>query len=134
MPSEVTVELRVKTDALVSRVFQIMKDRVEQRCSSVVVEKVAGAQIVLSVDDSLQPDAFRIDDVDSAVRVAGGSARGLLYGVGKFLRTSVYDGAFQPSQWRGTSAPQGSMRGMYFASHFHNWYHQASEPEISRYI
>jgi hypothetical protein len=134
MSSEVTVELRANPDPLISRVFRIMKDRIEQRCSSIVVEKDAGARIILSVDDSLQPDAFRIDQVDSAMCVAGGSARGLLYGVGKFLRTSGYDGVFQPSQWRGTSVPQGSLRGMYFASHFHNWYHQASEQEISRYI
>ena len=72
MSSEVAVELGAKPEPLVSRVFQIMKDRIEQRCSSIVVEKGAGAQIVLSVDDSLQPDAFRINQVDSAVRVAGG--------------------------------------------------------------
>ncbi len=58
----------------------------------------------------------------------------MLYGVGKFLRTSRYDGTFRPSPWRGTSAPQGYLRGMYFATHFHNWHHQASESEISRYM
>ncbi|MBE7489970.1 MAG: hypothetical protein KJ050_09345 [Candidatus Omnitrophica bacterium] len=30
--------------------------------------------------------------------------------------------------------PQGSLRGMYFATHFHNWYHVAPEAEIVRYL
>lgn len=136
--SDGTHDLRVKIEAptgsLVSRTFAILKDRIEQRCPARVVEADTGEQVILAVDDSLSPDAFRIDAVGAAVRVSGGSPRGLLYGVGKFLRTSGYEGTFQPSSWRGTSAPQGSLRGMYFATHFHNWYHQASEPEIARYM
>ncbi len=131
-------ELRVNIDAtanpLVSRTFAVLKDRIEQRCSVRVVEAGTAAEIILTVDDSLPPDAFRIDQAGEAVRVSGGSPRGLLYGVGKFLRTSRYDGAFQPSPWRGTSVPRASLRGMYFATHFHNWYHQAPASEISRYM
>ena len=130
----VAVRIDAPADPLISRTFAILKDRIEQRCSAKVVEARSGARIVLAVDSSLPSDAFRIDEVKKAVRIAGGTPRGLLYGVGKFLRTSHYDGPFQPSPWRGTSAPQGSLRGMYFASHFHNWYHQASEPEIARYL
>jgi len=99
-----------------------------------MVESDAGANIVLDVDKGLPPDAFRIAQEGAAVRVAGGSPRGLLYGAGKFLRTSRYDPAFRLSPWRGTSTPRGSLRGMYFATHFHNWYHQAPEPEIIRYM
>lgn len=141
---EITVSVEAPASPLVSRVFPILKDRIQHRCSARVVEAGAGGQIILTVDDSMSLDAFRIDDeAGSAIRVAGGSPRGLLYGVGKFLRTSRYvsgdarhllDGAFQPSPWRGTSAPHGSLRGMYFATHFHNWYHQASKAEIARYM
>ena len=130
---KVAVELGAHPDPLVHRTFEILRDRVQQRCASRVVDAGAGAQIILAVDDRLPPDAFRIDQIGAAVRVAGGSPRGLLYGVGKFLRTSRYEGTFQPSPWRGTSVPRGFVRGMYFATHFHNWYHQASEPEIIRY-
>jgi hypothetical protein len=58
----------------------------------------------------------------------------LLYGVGKFLRTSRYAGAFEPSSWRGTSVPRGTMRGIYFASHFHNWYQVAPDEQVERYV
>ncbi|MCD6287234.1 MAG: hypothetical protein J7M39_15100, partial [Anaerolineae bacterium] len=135
---KVTVRVEAHSDPLVSRAFAILKDRIQQRCPARVVEAgtEAGpaARIVLAIAGDLSPEAFRIDQAGAAVRVAGGSPRGLLYGVGKFLRTSHYDGIFQPSLWRGTSVPQGSLRGMYFASHFHNWYHEAPEAEIARYM
>jgi hypothetical protein len=131
---DIKVRVEAPDDPLVVRTFAILKDRIEQRCPAKVVEAGRGAQIILAIDDRLSRDAFRIDQDGAAVRVAGGSPRGLLYGVGKFLRTCRYDGAFQLSPWRGTSEPHGSLRGMYFATHFHNWYHQASEEEISRYM
>jgi len=133
-PQEIRVKVEAPADPIVSRTVAILKDRVQQRCSATVAEGDDKATIILAVDDHLSPDAFRIDDAGAAVRVVGGTPRGVLYGVGKFLRTSGYEGTFQPSPWRGTSAPNGSLRGMYFASHFHNWYHQASEAEISRYM
>ena len=128
------VKIEATPDALVTRAFSVFKDRVEQRCASRVVETEGHADIILSMDGALSTDAFRIELAGKAVRIAGGTPRGLLYGVGKFLRTSGYAGAFEPSAWRGTSVPRGTLRGMYFASHFHNWYHQATEPEISRYM
>ncbi len=131
---EIPVRVKAPDDPIVARTFSILKDRIEQRCPVKVVKVDSEAQVVLTVDDRLTAEAFRIDETRSAVRVAAGSPRGLLYGIGKFLRTSQYHETFHPSSWRGTSVPDGSLRGMYFATHFHNWYHQASEPEIARYI
>jgi hypothetical protein len=121
-------------DPLVNRTFAILQERLERRCPCWVIRTKTGARVILTVDDRLPLEAFRIDESGGAVRLAGGSPRGLLYGVGKFLRTSCYEGAFGASLWRGTSQPRGSLRGLYFASHFHNWYHQASGPEIARYM
>jgi hypothetical protein len=145
-PPETTIQhertvrrnVRVKVSAprgpLVERTFGILKDRIEQRCAVNVVETRNRAEIILAIEESLPSEAFRIDQSGGAVWVAGGSPRGLLYGVGKLLRTSRYEGTFEPSAWRGSSKPHGSLRGMYFASHFHNWYVQASQAEISRYM
>ena len=131
-----TISVRIDgaDDPLVSRTFAILKDRIEQRCSVNVIRADKNAQILLAVDSQLPTEAFRIDSAGTAVRVTGGSPRGLLYGVGKLLRTSRYAGTFQATAWRGTSVPDGTLRGMYFATHFHNWYHQASPPEIARYM
>lgn len=130
--------LRVRVDGgsdpLVERCFAIFKDRVERRCNEKVVQVSRGEQVRFRVDPGLRAEAFRIEDVRGVIQVAGGSSRGLLYGVGKFLRTSRYENGFMASGWRGVSEPRGSLRGMYFASHFHNWYQQAPEGELVRYV
>jgi hypothetical protein len=115
------------------RSFAILKDRIEQRSGAEVRRADDRPDIVLSTGADLPEDAYAVADDGPAVRIVGGSPRGLLYGVGKFLRTSRYEGGFAPSQWRGVSVPQGTLRGIYFAMHFHNWYHVASEAEIVRY-
>ena len=111
----------------------IFTDRIVQRCPAQVVEGQADALVNLAVDDRLPAEAFRIEQAGTGVRISGGTPRGVLYGVGKYLRTSRYDNGFTSSTWRGTSAPRGVVRGMYFAMHFHNFYHMASEAEIVRY-
>ena len=118
----------------VAHVFAVLKDRIQQRCPTAVTEVETNPHIILSVDPQLPPEAFRIDDEGAAVRIAGGSAPGLLYGAGKFLRTSRYEDTFVPSTYRGTSIPHGTLRGMYFANHFHNWYHVAGDAEMAHYV
>jgi hypothetical protein len=130
---QVAVQIAAQPDPQISRAFQILKDRIQQRCSVAVVEVATGAQIILALSDSLPTEAFSIESAD-AIRIAGGSPLGLIYGIGKFLRTSHYEDNFVPSSWRGISVPHCSLRGMYFASHFHNWYQVAPENEIIRYV
>ena len=129
----VTVAIEGKGEPLLDRAVAILKDRIERRCAAWVVEGRTDALVGLAVDGKLPAEAFRIEPARTGVRVCGGSPPGVLYGVGKFLRTSLYEDGFAPSAWRGTSAPRGSLRGMYFAMHFHNFYHMASDAEIVRY-
>lgn len=135
MNHEQTVRISIEGQPhpLMARTLAILKDRIEQRCAARVIEGKADPLITLGVDHTLPEDGFRIEQVGKAVRICGGTPRGVLCGTGKFLRTSRYDNGFTPSAWRGTSVPRGSLRGMYFAMHFHNFYHMASEAEIVRY-
>lgn len=131
---DILVRIEAAEDPLVSTVFDILKDRIQYRCPVNVVRGSENAHVILATDPGLPAEAFRIDPLGGVVRIAGGSPRGLLYGVGKFLRTSGYAESFHPSAWSGTSEPQGTLRGMYFATHFHNWYHQAADAEVARYM
>ena len=108
-PATVRVKVSPSKDPLVARTFAILKERIKQRCAVKVVAIRNRAQIILTIDDRLPAEAFWIDKIGTAVRVAGGSSRGLLYGVGKFLRTSRYDRTFRASTWQGTSKPSGSL-------------------------
>ncbi len=130
---EISVGIQAPPDSLVARASSILKDRIQERCPAEVAFRESEAAITLTLDGDLPPDAFRIDDAGCSIRIAGGAPRGLLYGVGKFLHTSRFEGVFQPSAWRGTSVPHCSLRGVYFASHFHNWYQVCPEAELRRY-
>lgn len=128
------VQVKARRNPLVERTFTILQRRIMERRLVDITRVDDHPHLILSVDPSLPSESFRIDEVRGAVRVSGGSPNGLLYGVGKLLRTSTYTPEFQLSRWRGTSTPRGSLRGVYFATHFHNWYVQANEDEISRYL
>ncbi len=99
------------------------------------IKAASDAEIVLDVDETLARESFRIAKIGSGISVTGGDALGLLYGVGKFLRTSRFEGErFSPSSWRGVSTPVKDVRGIYFATHFHNFYQDAPLEEVENYI
>jgi hypothetical protein len=82
--------------------------------------------VELAIEPGTGTEGFRIEDgPNGAVRIVGNDERGLIYGVGKFLRDSA---------WRGASAPKLPVRGIYFATHFHNYYHDAPIEQVQRYI
>jgi hypothetical protein len=65
----VRVKVSPSTDPLVARTFAILKERIEQRCAVNVVKVRKRAQIILTDDDDLPAEAFRIDDLGTAVRL-----------------------------------------------------------------
>ncbi len=96
----VIVKIEGARDPLCERELSIFKDRIMSRCNACVSEGSEGAAIVLAVDGTLPPEAFRIDDVGGAVHISGGSPCGLLYGIGKCLRTSGYSDGSDPYHCR----------------------------------
>jgi hypothetical protein len=89
----ITVKLTASVGPMISRIFAILKDRIQQRCLSDVVQVEDDAQMILAVSDDLPSEAFRIDQVGDAVRIASGSPRGLLYGVGNMTgHSSLHPG------------------------------------------
>lgn len=95
------------------------------------------AALWLDVQPGVGAEGFRIE-ADAAAgryRIIGHDERGLLYGVGKFLRASTFrEGAFEAGAWQGVSAPRQSLRGMYFATHYFNCYHVGGLERIQRLI
>jgi hypothetical protein len=122
---------------VVENTGKVFTRQVQQRCEAkVVTGGRAPLTVELAVERGIGAEGYRIEDRQGGgVRIAGNDERGLLYGVGKFLRTSRYDqGGFTAGTWRGTSVPQKPIRGIYFATHFHNFYHDAPVAEVQRYV
>lgn len=76
-----------------------------------------------SVGESVE--AFSIVERQDKVFVSGVNRRARLFGLGRLLREPDF---------RGVSSPEMPVRGVYFATHFGNWYDNASEREIREYI
>jgi len=138
MPSPIRVELKAQLTPVVAKALELLGRQIRERSGVEVrqFEEKETPDIVLDVAPGIGAEGFRIEDgAEGGVCVVGNDERGLLYGVGKLLRTSRFEeGAFALGDWRGTSVPQKPLRGMYFASHFHNFYHDAPVADVERYV
>jgi hypothetical protein len=131
-----TFDVTIKAQEFLQTARDILVRRIEERSSARFHPDGAALKITLMVEGESDTDDFTIEETDSnTVTISGATPAGLLAGIGKFLRTSRYGAeGIVPSSWRGSSNPACDMRGMYFATHFLNWYHVAPEAEIERYI
>lgn len=136
MPA-ITYATVAEQTSLVSAAEALLRRTIEERTGIIPLRAEPSlARIVLAIGAGIGEEGFRIEGaVGGPVRITGNDERGLIYGIGKFLRDSRLEkGAFTPGSWRGVSVPQKKVRGMYFATHFHNWYHDAPVEDIVRYV
>jgi hypothetical protein len=132
----VRLVLPPKPGPVVENIGRVFARQIQQRCEArVITSGDAPLMVELAIAPGIGAEGFRIEDRPGGTRIVGNDERGLLYGVGKFLRTSRYDqSGFMAGAWRGTSIPQKPIRGIYFATHFHNFYHDAPIEEVQRYV
>ncbi len=138
-PPARSVRIRLPADAApaVRTVAALLTRRIEERCPVRVSESgTAGLDVELAIEPGIGTEGYLImDTADHGVRIAGNDARGLLYGAGRFLRTSAFGaGGFTPGRWRGRSVPDCPVRGIYFAVHGGNFYEAAPAAEVERYV
>ena len=133
----VRVVLPERASRVLTNIGGVFARQVAQRCSARVITSGDAPLVVeLTIAAGIGAEGFRIEGrAGGGVRIVGNDERGVLYGVGKFLRTSRYDkGGFSPGTWRGTSVPVKPLRGIYFATHFDNFYHVAPVEDVQRYV
>ncbi len=88
------------------------------------------------VAQSMPPEAFRIEkSKENSITITASDSNGILYGLGKLLHSSVItEKGFAPGNWQGLSVPEKPKRNIYFATHFHNFYHTAPVEKVTNYI
>lgn len=122
---------------MVRNIGRILDRQIRQRCEArVILSGDAPLTLELAIAPGPGAEGFGIEErPGGGVRIVGHDERGLLYGVGKFLRTSRYDqGGFAPGVWRGVSTPVCPIRGVYLATHYSNFYEAAPIEEVGRYV
>lgn len=132
--------IRVKSPKLtpiVENAIRLFARHLRDRCrAEIVTSQKADLVVNLEVDPRTGAEGFRIaDGHDGIITITGNDECGILYGIGKLLRMSSYTpNGFVPGAWRGTSVPEKPIRGIYFATHFHNFYHDGPIADVERYI
>jgi len=137
MEQTLTVDCRTSNTQLVNKSVDLLARTLRERSNVAVSRNGHGpAGLVLDVQPGPGTEGYRIESgPGGAMRITGNDERGLLYGIGRFLRGSTFgENGFVPSTWRGSAAPEKQVRGMYFATHFHNFYHDAPVEEVERYV
>ena len=139
LPAWATEPLRVKlqkpSDAGQQQALKIFRRVVKERTGLEVVA-TKDAPLTFGFRSDVGAEGFSIEDgKGKTIQVSGNGLPGLMAGVGKFLRSArLESGVFEPGTWRGVSVPQTPVRGVYFATHFFNWYHVAPIEEVRRYV
>lgn len=82
-------------------------------------------KIELSIDTQLKDEEYSVDQNGENIKISGGTAQAVVFGAGRLIREPHF---------RGKSAPDKPFRGIYFATHFGNWYDNAAEEEIDLYL
>lgn len=135
--SSVRVELPYGTDSVARQASIILERVITERCPAQVATAADAALLIkLAVEPGIGDEGYEIvGGGNGSVRIIGNDERGLIYGVGKFVHTSGYDQrGFTPGTWRGRSVPQCLIRGIYFATHFDNYYEAAPPEKVRRYL
>lgn len=133
----VRIVLPRKASTVMKNIAALFTRQVRQRCDATVSEAgAAELTIEVAIEPGIGAEGFTIaNGKGGIIRVIGNDERGVLYGIGKFLRTSRYDqGGFTAGIWRGTSAPEKPVRGIYLATHFNNFYDVAPEIKLQHYV
>lgn len=92
--------------------------------------------IIKIVPQAMPSEAFRIENTgEHLISITASDENGIFYGIGKLLHTSfLSEYGFSPGTWRGLSAPEKPVRNIYFATHFHDFYHDAPVEKVINYI
>mgnify|MGYP002853904442 CR=1 FL=1 len=101
-----------------------------------VKEKGGPLTITLNADSSIPEESFEIDRPSrNKLIIKASEGHGILYGLGKVLHDSKWsEGRFSPGNFEGLTSPDKPVRGIYFATHFRNYYHEAPIEEVEKYV
>ncbi len=117
------------------------------RLAQVLTRRLAPRGIALADDSDAYPvtvtlspvmdsDSFSLTPADGGVQIAAGSLCTLYAGLGYFLLHSTFDwkGGFTPAELPVYHKQTSSLRGMYLASHFYNFWHVAPMEEVIPFL
>lgn len=112
---------------------ETVRKRITER--TVLSGNGAVLKITFRMDESLPEEHASISVSGDSADICGGRFRALVAGAGMLLRAIRYhEKEFGLESCCLSFTPEATLRQTYFARHFHNWYHMASNEEVARYV
>ncbi len=95
-----------------------------------------GYPITVGLDGAMEADSFALTPEGDGLSLAANDLCTLYAGLGHFLLKSSFDaqGSFTPALLPITVKQKDSIRGMYLASHFYNFWHVAPMEEVEPHL
>lgn len=119
------------------QVFQrIAKEKANYDLCAGNISKGQTLTITLQYNKSLESEAYDISALqENSFTVEASDDYGLMYGLGKVLHSSyITSKGLDLGDCKGSYSPDKSVRGIYLATHFHNFYNDAPIAEVKNYI
>lgn len=89
-------------------------------------------EVLLKTAALMEEGAFRLTKYEHRYVIESSDTSGFFWGLGELIRNVVTVRC--PCMKDGLRIPSKKTRGMYFATHFHNYYHDAPVEEVLRYL
>mgnify|MGYP001599081246 FL=1 len=115
MARTVSISCEASGSPLAKKAASLLRREIAERSGvRIVAARDAECRLALATAAGIGEEGFRIEgDGVAGVRIDGNDGRGVIYGVGRFLRSSRFrKGEFLPGAWRGASVPRNRVRGM----------------------
>ncbi|MCG3146615.1 MAG: hypothetical protein PCFJNLEI_00048 [Verrucomicrobiae bacterium] len=121
-------------DKLVAKAVVLLRSRWNDR-TRVKLGATGDWELSISLEPGMPRQAYAFATAGKTVTLRGADGHGVLYGVGQLLRTLV----FEPTRvampkLNVTRTPAVYDRGVYFATHFNNFYEAAPIEHVESYI
>ena len=134
----VYVEAGTLRDDVATRAIEVFRRVVNEKAGQDMCAASAGRRtlkVCLSIHPGMPAESYEIVVKGRTVQIKGADGRALLYGLGKLLHSSyVSPDGFELGDCGGTFAPDKPVRGIYLATHFHNYYNDAPIEDVKAYI
>ena len=113
--------------------FEILKNALNERLSRRGISMADdGLRLSLSIDQTMEADSYKIYENDGITYFEANDLCTVFASLGRYFVKGCFDhkGGFTPPTLPIAHKMNNSLRGMYFASHFYNFYHAAPIEEV----
>ena len=114
--------------------FAVLRDALAERLErrSVALAENGDRTLVLSIEPTMAADSYRIFAADGVTRVTANNLCTVFAAVERYFVAGTFDhkGGFTPAALPIEHKMRDSLRGMYCASHFYNFWHAAPLDEV----